>query len=72
MLFFQGDAGKTMMLRGADGELREYEIIATKERESGFEQSCPVLPVPLAIVACLLNIVPGTFIYDIKAENLLK
>jgi hypothetical protein len=48
-----------MMLRGDDGELREYEVISTRERESVFQRACPVLPVALAIICCLLNIVPG-------------
>ena len=48
-----------MMLRGDDGELREYEVVSTRERESVFQRACPVLPVALAVICCLLNIVPG-------------
>jgi hypothetical protein len=56
-----GGQVETMMLRGDDGELREYEIVSTRERESVFQRACPVVPVPLAIICCLLNIVPGLY-----------
>ena len=47
------------MFRGDDGELREYEVVSTRERESVFQRVCPVLPVPVAVICCLINIVPG-------------
>jgi hypothetical protein len=48
-----------MMFRGPDGLLREYEIISTRDRVTFFQKACPVLPVPLAIICCFLNIIPG-------------
>lgn len=49
-----------MMWRGEDGELREVEIVETHEHESVFQKACPVLPVWLAIICAVLNLVPGT------------
>ncbi len=59
-----------MMLRGDDGELREYEIVSTRERESVFQRACPVIPVPLAIICCLLNILPG--LYSWSSKHMIK
>ena len=55
------DGGKpaTMMYRGDDGEMREYQIIETHEHESVFQKECPVLPIGVALLCAVLNLVPG-------------
>ena len=55
------DGGKpaTMMYRGDDGEMREYQIIETHEHESVFQKACPVLPIGVALLCAILNLVPG-------------
>ena len=55
------DGGKpaTMMYRGDDGEMREYQIIETHEHESVFQKACPVLPIGIALLCAILNLVPG-------------
>merc|ERR1719315_617927 len=37
----------------------ECEIISTKDHESFFVKNAPVLPLPFAIICCILNFVPG-------------
>ena len=50
---------QTMMVKGPDGEMIECEIVATRDHESYFTKNAPILPLPLAILCCLLNIIPG-------------
>ena len=50
-----------MLYRGDDGEMREYQIIETHERESVFQKACPVLPVGIAILCAVLNLCPGEY-----------
>ena len=47
------------MVKGEDGQMVECEIISTKDKESVFDKNAPVLPLFLAIICCILNIVPG-------------
>ena len=49
----------TMLYRGEDGEMREYEIVETHEHESVFQKACPVLPIGIAIICAILNLCPG-------------
>ena len=55
------DDGKHMMIRGEDGEMREVEIVATRDKLSVYQQACPILPIGLAILCGVLNIIPGEF-----------
>ena len=48
-----------MMVKGPDGQMVECEIVATRDHESVFMKNAPVLPLPFAILACFLNIIPG-------------
>jgi len=50
---------QTMMVKGPDGKMIECEIVATREHESIFMKNAPTLPLPLAIICCILNIIPG-------------
>jgi len=50
---------ETMMVKGPDGEMVECEIVSTRDHESMFNKHAPILPLPLAIICCILNIVPG-------------
>ena len=60
-----------MMIKGEDGQMVECEIISTRDHESIFDKNAPVLPIFLAIICCILNLIPGkismllcmTFIY---------
>ena len=61
-----------MLYRGDDGEMREYQIIETHEHESVFQKACPVLPVSLAIICAILNLVPGRLVYNFKLYVLFK
>ena len=58
----EGGKPATMLYRGDDGEMREYQIIETHEHESVFQKACPVLPVPLALICAILNLFPGMYI----------
>ena len=49
----------TMLYRGEDGEMREYEIVETHEHESVFQKACPVLPIGIALICAILNLCPG-------------
>ena len=55
------DDGKHMMIRGEDGEMREVEIVATRDKLSAYQEACPILPLPMAVVCGVLNIIPGEF-----------
>ena len=48
-----------MMVKGDDGEMVECEIVSTRDHESVCSKHAPVLPLPVAIICCILNIVPG-------------
>ena len=48
-----------MLVQGPDGEMVECEVISTKDHESFWTKNAPVLPLPFAIICCILNIVPG-------------
>ena len=48
-----------MMIRGDDGEMREMEIVATRDKLSAYQIACPILPIPMAIICGVLNIIPG-------------
>ena len=64
-----------MMVKGPDGKMIECEIVATREHESIFMKNAPTLPLPLAIICCFLNIIPGKHIEnsifqaDARLEN---
>eukprot|EP00095_Tigriopus_kingsejongensis_P000686 maker-scaffold58_size443543-snap-gene-0.7 protein:Tk00686 transcript:maker-scaffold58_size443543-snap-gene-0.7-mRNA-1 annotation:"protein spec3" len=51
--------GKHMMLKGEDGQMHKVEIISTREHVSIFTQNCPVLPMVLAVICAILNLIPG-------------
>ena len=53
-----------MMVKGPDGKMIECEIVATREHESIFMKNAPTLPLPLAIICCILNIIPGKHILE--------
>ena len=50
-----------MLVQGPDGEMVECEIVSSKDHESLFVKNAPVLPLPFAIICCVLNIVPGNY-----------
>ena len=43
----------------ASGEVQELEIVETKDMHGAFRKAVPIMPVPLAIICLLLNLVPG-------------
>ncbi len=51
-----------MMVRNADGEMVECEIVATREHESVFAKNLPILPLPAAIFCAILNFFPGKYL----------
>ena len=55
----EGGKPATMLYRGDDGEMREYEIVETHEHESVFQKACPVLPIAIALICAILNLCPG-------------
>jgi len=56
--------GEFMMVKGTDGEMVECEIISSREKESIFQKSAPIMHPALAAFLGFLNLVPGlgTFI----------
>ena len=48
-----------MLYRGSDGEVRQVEVLEVRDRESTFQKACPVLPLPLAVLCFVLNLIPG-------------
>ena len=59
------DDGKHMMIRGDDGEMREMEIVATRDKLSAYQIACPILPIPMAIICGVLNIIPGEELFSL-------
>ena len=57
------------MVKGEDGQMVECEIISTKDKESVFDKNAPVLPLFLAIICCILNIVPGKKIFFLVLQT---
>ena len=47
------------MVKGEDGEMVECEIISTRDHESIFHRNAPILPLPMAVICCILNFLPG-------------
>merc|ERR1719397_1921601 len=47
------------MVKGEDGEMCEMEIIGTREKQSIFQKSAPIMHPLLASVFLFLNVVPG-------------
>jgi hypothetical protein len=52
--------GRRIVLRGSDGEIKEFEVVHESSRRSLVtERFCPVLPEAVAFVCAALCIVPG-------------
>ena len=58
-----------MMVKGDDGEMVECEIVSTRDHESVCSKHAPVLPLPIAIICCILNIVPGMVAIEFLCRN---
>ncbi|CAL4101651.1 unnamed protein product, partial [Meganyctiphanes norvegica] len=42
-----------------NGDVEELEIVEAKDRHNLFRKALPILPVPLALLCLLLNLLPG-------------
>ena len=50
---------ETMLVKNAEGEMVECEVVGTRDHESIFAKNLPILPLPFAIICCTLNLIPG-------------
>ncbi|XP_069178153.1 protein stum homolog [Procambarus clarkii] len=48
-----------VLIETEDGEIQELEIVETKEKMGTLRKAVPTLPVPLAALCLLLNLIPG-------------
>ncbi|XP_042870274.1 protein stum homolog [Penaeus japonicus] len=48
-----------VLIENEDGEVQEFEILASKEKHGTLRKAVPTLPVSLAICCLVLNMVPG-------------
>ncbi|KAK4295443.1 hypothetical protein Pmani_031992, partial [Petrolisthes manimaculis] len=47
-----------VLIETADG-VQELEIVSSKEKHGSFRKAVPALPIPLAVLCLILNIIPG-------------
>ncbi|XP_042210251.1 protein stum homolog [Homarus americanus] len=48
-----------VLIETEDGGVQELEIVATKEKLGTLRKAVPTLPVPLAVLCLVLNLIPG-------------
>ena len=60
------------MIRGEDGEMREVEVVSTRDKEGVFQAACPVMHMLPAVLCAILNTIPGavysTISYSSKTD----
>nr|XP_053652164.1 protein stum homolog [Cherax quadricarinatus] len=48
-----------VLIETEDGEVQEFEIVESKEKLGTLRKAVPTLPVPLAVLCLILNLIPG-------------
>ncbi|XP_047487814.1 protein stum homolog [Penaeus chinensis] len=48
-----------VLIENEDGEIQEFEILASKDKHGTLRKAVPTLPVALAICCLVLNMIPG-------------
>nr|XP_027220625.1 protein stum homolog [Penaeus vannamei] len=48
-----------VLIENEDGEIQEFEILASKDKHGALRKAVPTLPVALAVCCLVLNMVPG-------------